>query len=148
MQESSAHVKSHMRSRHTYMNEYLSETYVCHDSFMCVMTHSYVCHDSFVCVSRLIHVCVATHSYVCHDSFKCVSRLIHMCVVTTGRYRRPYRRPSVSLWSHMCVMTHLYVCRDSWKIHKAFCIFGKYRRLSVYRNTEGFLYLPGVTTHV
>jgi len=33
---------------------------------------SYVCHDSFMCVPWLIHMCAITHSYVCHDSFICV----------------------------------------------------------------------------
>ena len=30
------------------------------------MTHSYVCHDSFLCVPWLIPMCAMTHSCVCH----------------------------------------------------------------------------------
>jgi len=52
--------------------------HMCHDSFMCDISHLSVCHDSFICVPWLIHLCAITHSYVCHDSFMCV--MTHPCV--------------------------------------------------------------------
>ena len=40
---------------------------------MCDMTQSYVCHDSFMCVTCLSHMCAMTHSCVWRVSFVCVT---------------------------------------------------------------------------
>jgi len=51
-------------------------------SHMCHMTQSYVCHDSFICVKWLIHMCDMTYSYVTFPIpfvtwlFPCVTWLI------------------------------------------------------------------------
>ena len=48
------------------------------------MTQSYVCHDSIICVPWLNHMCAMTHSYVCDDSFIRVTWLICTCVMTNS----------------------------------------------------------------
>jgi len=68
---------------------------------MCFMTHSYVCRDSFICVTWLIHTCVVTHSYVWHDSFVRVSWLIHVCDMTLSYVCRD---------SFICVTWLIHVC--------------------------------------
>ena len=56
-------------------------TYVWHDLRVTwpidFLTYSFVWHDSFICVIWLIHMCDMTHSYAWHDSFVRVTWLIH-----------------------------------------------------------------------
>ena len=40
------------------------------------LSQSYVCHDSFICVPWHIHMCAMTHSYVCYHS------LMDMCAIS------------------------------------------------------------------
>ena len=67
---------------------------------MCAMTHSYVCHDSFMCVVWLSHMCDMTHSYLgggrprdcclganVSHSFFCETWLLHMCEWLMGGHR-------------------------------------------------------------
>ena len=66
---------------------------------MCDLNDSYVWHDSFICVTWLLHACDTTHSYVWHGSFICVTWRIDICVT----------------WLiHLCDMTHSYVWHDSF----------------------------------
>ena len=101
---------------HVTWSIYVIDSYLWHDSFVCVirtcdMTHwhvwyaSFVCmtwlvavwHDSFICV---IHMCDMTYSYVWHDVFICVIRPIHTCDVTH----------LYLIWLiHMCDMTNSYM---------------------------------------
>jgi len=92
----------------------MTQTYVCHDSFicvswlfhMCVMTRTYVWHDSFIRVTWLVHMCVMTRSYVCHDSFICVSWLV--CVMTRSYVCHDSAICVVwfDMWHHTCDLTH------------------------------------------
>jgi len=81
------------RSTHSnYMHRFICVmwlTFICvmRPLHMCDMTpsyvsHSYVCHDSFLCVPWLIPMCAMTHSYVWHDSFMCVTWLLHTYEIT------------------------------------------------------------------
>ena len=105
------------------------DSFVRHDSFMCVpwlvhmraMTRSCVRHGSFICVPWLVlvcamarlYVCVMTHSCVCHDSFICVPWLVHMCAVTRS-YACYYSSICVPWLVHMCVVTHPNVRHDQF----------------------------------
>jgi len=95
-----------------------TNSYMRHDSFICVpwliymcaMTYSYVRHDSYVwhLESRLIHICDMTHLYVCHDLFICAPWLI--CVtfrVETHSYMQHDSFICVPWLIHMCAMTHM-----------------------------------------
>jgi len=72
-----------LRSLLIVVTPYMTNSYVCHVSFMhvswlihtCAMTHSYMCHDSFIHVPRLIYTCPMTHSCMCHDSLSLLPRL-------------------------------------------------------------------------
>jgi len=66
---------------------------------MCIMTNSCVCHDSFVCVTWVMYVCVLWLIHVC------VSWLIHVCVGSIP----PAQMLSVSWLIHMCAKTHSFV---------------------------------------
>jgi len=82
---------------------------------MCDMTQSYVWHDSIICVTWLNHMCDMTQSCVWHDSFTLflivVTRLSHTCDMTQ----------SCVTWlihthSGMCDMTQSYVWHDSFTL--------------------------------
>jgi len=95
----------------------MSATWLIH---ICDMTHSYVCYDSFICVLRLIHMCEMratwlthmcdmAHSYVCYDSFICVKWVRHDSLIC------------VIYLIHMCAMPHSYMWND-WFICGALLI--------------------------
>jgi len=83
--------------------------------------HSYVCYDSFVCVLWLTRMCVINHSYVRYDSFVCVPWLIrNESCHTCGRGASSIvcvlwlaRMCAMTLIS-MCAMPHSYMCHDSF----------------------------------
>ena len=82
------------------------------------MTQSYVCHDSFMRVSWLILMCDMTHSYVRHDSF--------LCETWVPSFHNTHTRLTHvnDTASHACVMTH------SWLIHACFMTHSNVRHES------------------
>ena len=72
---------------------------------MCAITNSYVRHDTFICVPWPIHMCAMPHSCACRDSCTRAQRLI-------PSYMWPHTFKRVTWLLHMTCRIH--ACDSRW----------------------------------
>ena len=104
----------------------MPESYVWHDSFICVpwlirVRGTYLSHmqcDSFVHAAWFIQICEIPHLHLCLDSSIWVTRLIHMCDIPDSKgqsypnffpaSRLRFGRWEVTVeWRHICHVTNV-----------------------------------------